>query len=221
MSAFQKIAAAFGIGSRPRISGSDAVGNVRRARLGDQNAQGWLQQLGDRARAGDTWAQAPYKTALAYMEANPAAPIDVGAESGGALSALTLPLDPDALLTALCFLPHAGDSGTLEAAIILLCHGPDIGTPRIGELQARVPPQNLPAFRQGLAFAGEDETVDAMAKVDPANLSYLCAGHCIGMARRLQQIRDGAPFDTLSADIGWELNGPDSNVGPGGRHLTK
>ena len=205
----------------PRISGTDAIGNVKRARLGDQNAQGWLQELGDRARKGETWAQAPYKTAMSYMAQNPAESADIGAESGGALSALTVPLDPDDLLTALCFLPHAGDTGTLEAAIVLLCHGPGVSTGKIGELQARVPPANLPAFRHGLAFAGEDQTVDAMATVDPQNLSYLCAGHCLGMARRIQQIRDGAPFDTLSADIGWELDGPMPNAGRGGPHFNK
>jgi hypothetical protein len=208
MKFLRSLASAFGIDTSPRISADDVIGNVKRARLGDQNAQGYLQELGDHARKGAPWAQAPQKVVLAYLAQNPVESADIGAESGGALSALTVPLDPDGLLKALCFLPHAGDCGTLEAAIVLLCHGPGVSTGKIGELQARVPQQNLPAFRQGLAFAGEDETIDAMAKIDPGNLSYLCAGHCLGMARRIQQVRDGAPFDTFSADIGWELDAP-------------
>jgi hypothetical protein len=197
----------------PVITGQDAIDNVVRARLGDQNAQGWLQELGERARKGEGWARGPYNAALAYMTENPPDSPDIGAESGGALSDLMMPLDPDALLAVLCFLPHSGDSGVLEAAVVALSHGPEVSTGRMGALQAKVPPPALPAFRQGLAFAGEDDVADQMEKCDPETLSYLGAGHCLGMARRIQQVRAGAPFDTLSADVGWELDSPDNAEG--------
>jgi len=195
---------------------ADVYGYVKRARLGDQNASANLQIIEGAAKRGDAQSIVLQREALKYIAANPPETVDVGAETGGALSTLATPvaLDPDALLAVLCFLPHSGDSGALESAVVLLSQGPEVSTSLIGSVQAAVPDAYKTAFQEGAAHAGEDSELGRAAAsfgADPQAAGYLCAGHCLGLARRIQQVRVGAPFDTLSADVGWELDPPAPN----------
>lgn len=53
--------------------------------------------------------------------------------------------------------------------------------------------------------AGDDEALGtAMREVGPASAPYLCAGHCIGMGRKIRAALEGQP-EALSEPIAWEL----------------
>jgi hypothetical protein len=180
---------------------------VDRARAGDQNAMGMIQEIGRNARAGFGAAAEPYRVIMGYIRANPAGPAPgaaravMGAETAQSLSLLAQPVDPDTLLRVLCFIPRSGDEGVLEAACVLLAGGPDVDPPRVSAVQSRLPAPLHPAFQFGLG-------ADAMkaGDLDAATVGAVCAGHCLGFARRVQGVvRRGMPLSFLHPDVGWEV----------------
>lgn len=182
----------------------ELVNLVERARHCDQNAMAMIDETRKNAEGGIQRAQESMKVILEIIHNSPVKS-PMGAETRTALSFLQNPsLDPQSILHILCFIPHSGDLRALEAACVILSSGPPMSANRVTELDKQVVDPYKPAFHFGLEAAGDS---DLFAQVsDPVNLGYVCAGHCIGMSRRIQQIRGGAPFSMLSADIGWELD---------------
>jgi hypothetical protein len=182
---------------------------VDRGRHGDQNALGMIEEVRKNAHGGLQRAKESWKVLMAYMQANPVRSATVGAQTGAALSALREPgLDPQTILRILCFLPHSGDPGALEAACVILSSGPPMSTDRVRALDEQVIPPLKPPFHFGLEEAGNDGIFggEGQPGPDPVHVGYICAGHCLGIARRIQQVKGGAPFEMLSPEVGWELD---------------
>jgi hypothetical protein len=182
---------------------------VDRARHTDQNAIGMIEEVRRNAEGGVKRAKESLNYILWYGQQTAGDDVDVGAEpfderTRKALSLLKLPnLSPQEILHILCFIPHAGDGRALEAACVILSGGPPMSAPRVAELDSQVIPPYKPAFHFGLSESGSDKLLGDCT--DPRIIAYICAGHCIGMTRKLQQVRGGAPFAMVSPEVGFEL----------------
>ena len=187
-------------------------GLVDRGRCGDQNALALIEEVRKNAHGGIRKAQESLRVILAYMSENPVKPTTLGTETSMALGALRDPgLDPQNILRILCFLPHSGDTGALEAACVILAGGPPMSVDRVKALDEQVIPPLKPPFHFGLEAAGDDNLFGGDGShgappPDPVQVGYISAGHCIGLARRIQQVRGGAPFEMISPELGWELD---------------
>lgn len=188
-------------------------GLVDRGRCGDQNALATIEEVRKNAHGGMRKAQESLRVILAYMSENPVKPTTLGTETSMALGALRDPgLDPQNILRILCFLPHSGDTGALEAACVILAGGPPMSVDRVKALDEQVIPPLKPPFHFGLEAAGDDNLFGGgdgshgAPPHDPVQVGYISAGHCIGLARRIQQVRGGAPFEMISPELGWELD---------------
>ena len=179
---------------------------VDRADCGDQNAMGLIEQIGRNARGGHAVAQASHAVIVEYARAKPKRRLGpVSGDTRALLQALRAPnLPPPALLALLCALPSTEEEGGPEAACVLLAAGPVVSAPAIRAVQACLPPECHEAFEYGLANSGDPQAMRAGKERLPPG--PLCAGECLGHARRLQAIRQGAPLGFLSADMGWELD---------------
>jgi hypothetical protein len=181
---------------------------AERSRYGDQNAMGMIEQIRKNAEGGSDVARNSYAIILQYIQEHPAEGAQVGAETAQALGVLKDPdIDPPTLLRALCFLPQCGDPGAIEGAICILSFGPAINTARIAEVSKVVPPTSLPTFKYGLANAADQKALaPVQAQVNGPDMGYLCAGHAMGTARRIQLARMPASKPAvLGADIGCEF----------------
>lgn len=187
---------------------------VDRARSGDQNAMGMIDETRLNAQGGLKRAQDSMREVFAYIQIKPARS-PMGEETKEALSYLKNPnLDPQSILHILCFLPHTGDVRALEAACVILAGGSPMSADRIAALDSQVIDEYKPAFHFGIDQAtmnvggGLSPYAEGgpSQNPDPVTLGYLCSGACIGLTRRIQQIRGGAPFSMLSPLIGWELD---------------
>jgi hypothetical protein len=127
----------------------------------------------------------------------------MGSETASALSALKNPhLDPDNLLRILCILPQTGD-GAIEGACVILSLCAPWTPDKIGVVQSRIAPPSHPAFQFGLSGQARDPKL--ISCIAPPDVGIVTAGHCLGTARRIQAVKNGAPLSFLCPDMGWEL----------------
>ncbi len=179
-----------------------------RARKGDQNAMAQIEQVGKNARAGQDRAKKVYALISQYIHEHPLEG-SLSPETQNVLASLSHPdVDPTGILHCLCFLPQSGDPGAIEAACVLLANGPNVNAARLAEIRACVEPALLQAFDHGLANAGDAEKVQgakASMNGEPNQTGALCAGNCLGIARKIQLFRSGKSATVMGADIGLEL----------------
>jgi hypothetical protein len=181
---------------------------VDRGRHGDQNALALLEEMGKNARAGLPAAQEPYRIVLEYAqgttsEKGPALPDEI-------LNRMTCLRDPSCpphvVRDILCSLvPYAG-SGAIECACVIICDCRAVDPAFVAAIQDTFPPQLRGSFQEGLTKAGESFEIRKALDAG-ADTGAVVAGNAIGIARRWQGVRRGAPLAFLSPNIGWELEG--------------
>jgi hypothetical protein len=183
---------------------------VDRARAGDQNAMAILQKVGENARARDPKAQEGARHVLAYAQKNPVRSA-YDPRASQALGILKEPSNPDeAILDVLVALPDLPDSsGAISAACVILSRGRPWNKARVHGLDSLLTPPAKEPFRYAFDHALDPEALaSARAQCDPELFGYLCAGHVVGLARKLQLMRlPHIPLAALCMGIGWELGG--------------
>src|ERR1700690_838147 len=183
---------------------------VERARAGDQNAMAMLQMVGDNARAGSPKAKSGFGAVQRYIADHPA-PLSNWEEGAQIIGVLKNGDNSDEdVFETLLSLPRYQDSNLIQTACVVLSMGPNWDNPRVHALDGLLEPQSPPqsAFRMGLENAGEPVIKTASRQMPPEPEGYLCAGHCIGMARKIQIMRDpSSPVGILCKGVEWELGG--------------
>lgn len=181
---------------------------VDRARAGDQNAMAMLQKVGENARAGDPKARAGHDQVLSYIQKNPVKSA-YDPRASQALGILKEPSNPEgAILDVLVSLPDLPDVGrAIQAACVILSKGRPWNKPRVQLVDSLLTPPAQEPFRYAFDHALEPQSLaSAREQCDPELSGYLCAGHCIGLARKLQLLRlPQVPASSLCEGIAWEL----------------
>lgn len=181
---------------------------VERSRAGDQNAMAILYKVGENARAGDPKAKQSYDLIMKYIKDHPngSDPLILGAEAKQALGVLKDPSndDPD-IIDVLCSLPIIGNGLAIQTACILLGNGPAWTKARVKQVDSNIPGGEQDIFRFGYSD-GVQSKQPLANKLPQKSVGYLCAGHCIGIARRIQLARlKQVPVSIISPEVGWEL----------------
>jgi len=183
-------------------------GIVERGRLGEQNSQAMIDVIGQGARAGDPKYKIAYKMVMDYMLAHPNKDPGVGADVKKALSAVkSNQASAPATLATLKALPASGDPKLIGCAIVALSRGPRLTVDRIALLDAACSAADQPFFQSGVAASNDSKAlaqIGADAAGDSA-IGALCAGHCVGTARRIQMVAAGESVGILSRGIAWEF----------------
>jgi hypothetical protein len=177
---------------------------VRRARFYDQNAMAIIDEVRSNAERGDPKARSGFREIMDYIRAHPVeAPLSEGAAR--ALGTIKDPRNtPDKVVDALGMLPGQGCKEDVLAACVLLGAGPPITDEWLTEACTHVA-EWRDTFLFAVDNAGDDEALGtAMREVGPASAPYLCAGHCVGMGRKIRAALEGQP-EALSEGIAWEL----------------
>jgi hypothetical protein len=180
----------------------DAEELARRAELFDQNAMALIDMASKNAAAGDPTARAfcaEYDRVLAER------PKSMTREAAEALTILKdSRTEPRDVLAALTSLPSVGCNDDVLAACVLLGVGTELTDAYIATL-CDAAGSYRKAFEAGYELAGDSDRMSEIAQTLPAGaVGFLCAGHCVGMGRRIQAARAGE-LEPLGADIGWEL----------------
>jgi len=177
---------------------------VRRARFYDQNAMAMIQEVANNARRGDPRAQSGLREITKYIEQHPVeAPLSEGAAR--ALGVLKDPRNtPDQVVDALNQLPSQGCKDDVLAACVILGTGPALTDEWVAQA-CEGAAEWRDVFLFAVDSAGDDEALGtAMREVGPASAPYLCAGHCVGMARKIQRALSGLP-EAISPGVAWEM----------------
>jgi hypothetical protein len=203
----------FGARENPRLKAAEgaqlAAGVKRgaaylviRAREGDQNAMGILFMLGKQAQEGNRKAARAVQEIQRYIKVHPNRP-SFGAEAAQdgpllvKLNRFTQTDDDNQYCQAVVrIVPLCS-----ERVVTVLSHGPDVFHDE----------QRLKAL--SCSFGGEDET-GAFGygligeEIDPQTEGQAKAWHvgrCVGLARKIQAVRIGAPLAVLNPRVAWEL----------------
>jgi hypothetical protein len=183
---------------------------VQRARNYDQNAMAILKEMADNAARGDAVAQSALVQVKAYITAHPAEATSEGSppseDVAYCLGILKDPRNaPQNVLKALATLPAAGTEEDVSTACAILAVGPPITDELITALLEAAGPWR-PTVLYGFQCAGDKARLAEMNReVTPrGGAGHLCAGHCLGMARRIQEAAAGN-VAAIGADVAWEL----------------
>jgi hypothetical protein len=192
----------------PTTQNEGAMQLVERARAGDQNAMGMLSEIGKNAQLGNSRAKSAYSLIVEYCRTHPVNNAIMGAEAQEALGVLKQPDNPiDQILNVLCSLPVIGDPLCIQAACVLLANGPQWNKARTKQADQLLAGAERNLFRFGVENSSDSSKIQPVAKTIPQQgIGFLCAGHCIGTARRIQLARlPQVPVSVLSPEVGWEL----------------
>lgn len=190
------------------------------ARAGDQNAMKQLVKIRDAAVAGDPAMRRAYDRLMEYGRQHPmgggnsgVVSSSMGAEERHALGIIRAAdkNDPRAVMAALHRLPRYGHPDSVRAACVALAHAQPWTDPRLGSFEGLLPdePRRL-VFRHAVRVAPHRRRIDELRASIPAELhgetsGTLCAGYCLGTARKFQLARmPSSPVSIMGADIGWE-----------------
>jgi hypothetical protein len=182
---------------------------VERSRAGDQNAMAILQLIGENARAGDPKAQAGLSAVQKYIADHPP-PLVEWPEAAQTIGVLKHPDNTDdVLFDALLTLPEFEDPRIVHTACVVLAQGPEWTRRRIHGIDQLMEPgcDEQKQYRFGVEHAADPKFIRPQMSRLPRELAgFLCAGHCIGTARKLQLIQraDISP-GILCKDVEWEL----------------
>jgi hypothetical protein len=180
-----------------------AASLVIRSREGDQNAMGILFMIGEQARKGNDKAMRAMRAVQQYIKQHPNRPVIAG-ESESEIGA------DDGVLSKLHRATRTEDLGRYafvivrlvpicsERAITVLSHGPDVfhDAERLKVVSEAVPDQT--AFVLGLA--GEQSQFGSEGEATSWHI-----GRCVGLARKIQAVKNGAPIAMLNPKVAWEL----------------
>lgn len=183
-------------------------GIVERARLGEQNSMSMIDVIGQGARKGDPKYQIAYKLVMNYMLQHPNKDAAIGADVKKGLAALkSNQASAPATLNVLKALPLSGDPKLIGAAIIILSRGPRWTVERIGAIDAVCSDEDRPYFLSGISASNNEKQLAQIGaeQASSSAMGALCAGHCVGTARRIQMVANGEPVATLSESIAWEF----------------
>jgi hypothetical protein len=192
---------------------------VLRARNFDQNAMAMLKEVADNAAKGDPVAASALEHVKAYIAAHPAeesGEIDAphlgrteslpGSGSARSLGILKDPRNaPETLVKALAEIPRVGVREDVTTACSILAVGPTLTDEVLSALfEAAGPWKSTVAY--GFENAGDEARLaEANRSVTPhGGAGYLCAGHCLGMARRIQEAARGH-VAAIGAEVAWEM----------------
>jgi hypothetical protein len=184
---------------------------VQRARAGDQNAMAMIAQVGSNARAGNQTARSAFSLIKQYISENPVQMTNsMGAEVQEALGVLKEPSNHDhigEIWEILCKLPIIGDGPLIQTACVILGNGPQWTKGKIKAVDNSLVGAEQNLFRFGYDNSMDPKRIRPIAqKLSKESVGPLCAGHCIGTARRIQLARmPQVPVSVLSPEIGWEL----------------
>jgi hypothetical protein len=193
------------------------------ARAGDQNAMKQLVKIRDEAVAGDPAMRRAYDRLMEYGKQHPMGNSGVpgvpqggasmGAEERHALGIIRAAdrNDPRAVMAALHRLPQYGHSDSIRAACVALAHNQPWTDPRLASFEGLIPdePRRM-VFRHAIRVAPSRRRIDEIRQSIPADMQgesngSLCAGYCLGTARKFQLARmPQSPVSVMGADIGWE-----------------
>lgn len=200
---------------------------VERARQGDQNAMGMIASVRDQAEEGNPRAEKTMMCMKAYIYEHPAS--DVGAEGKGLPDQRTRELlhslgqgitsdDPEHYQAAVSmYIPETRRNiDALDAAGVLLANGPTLladaegPNARISSLADEFGAEDghpvREAFNYGMKRSREPAAIqNAMTVLPKKGVDAMCVGYAMGLAKRIQAVRKGAPIAIYSVDAAWEL----------------
>ena len=196
------------------------------ARAGDQNAMKQLVKIRDAAVAGDSAMRRAYDRLMEYGKAHPmgsqnsgVSSASMGSEERHALGIIRAAdqNDPRAVMAALHRLPKYGHPASVRAACVALAHAQPWSDPRLASFEGLLPdePRRV-VFRHAIRVSPSRRHVDELRAQIPANMhgemsGSLCAGYCLGTARKFQIARmPNNPVSVMGADIGWECGEGDT-----------
>jgi hypothetical protein len=199
-----------GPADRAALQRQGAAELVSRARNYDQNAMAMLKEMADNAARGDSVAKSALVEVQSYIANHPAEGPEEGSPPSSdvayCLGVLKDPRNaPAAILKALATLPAAGTEEDVSTACAILAVGPPITEELVTAVLEAAGPWR-PTVLYGFQCAGDKDRLAGMNReVTPRGGSgHLCAGHCLGMARRIQEAAAGN-VSAIGADIAWEL----------------
>ena len=184
---------------------------VDRARAGDQNAAAQIMVVRDKARSGDPQYQIAAKMLYQYMLANPVKNVQMSGEEVYKLGILRAAdqNDPFVVASTLYSLPEYKHPELIRAATVALSHQQPWNNSRVRILEQAFPNEDAQSlFRYGVANGPDGKKIKPLAqRLHPSQIGSLCAGYCVGTARRIQLARlPKAPVSrVMGPDIGWEL----------------
>lgn len=216
------------------VVNDSAVGLVRRARAGDQNATAMLLRIGEEARKGGQRAIAAFQAAKNFIDQNPSQPFELGGEStlpaliaDGPVAAEAAPLaqvDPEkkkpplprgifATLfkpdwTALTIVRACGFRNGMPAAAAVLASGEPLTNPVVRRFGAENfgSEEATAVFFHGVRNPSLESWNEVAPSLDVPLRRCLAIGQCIGRARKLQAVRQkGSTISQYDPDIGWEM----------------
>jgi hypothetical protein len=181
---------------------------VKRSRLYDQNAMAMIAVIRENMLRGDPTAKSAFGYIVEYIRTHPVKS-SLGVEALEMLGRLKEPRNSCVVvLDALMQLPHVGTPDDVGAACAILAQGPTLTDDKLGQLISCIqstPEKNL--FHYGYRNSGDSSAMKtALNSLDATGVGILCAGHCIGMGRKIQMLRErAAPISILSGNVAWEF----------------
>lgn len=189
---------------------------VERARLCDQNAVAILVQIRENAKKGIPRALDAYAACRKYIKLHPVT--DKSFFAGEPAPALEMPSPIRLLSTNLAkspnenhyaaivaaFVPNTGTSiQSVENTATVLANGPVITEEMIKRIVGMIDKKEI--FFIGLT-CDEDKAKELAVKVSPDGRKALQLGYAVGLARKLQDLRNpDSLISNFSKDIAWEL----------------
>lgn len=206
---------------------------VDRARLGEQNAQATLIQIREAAQSDNPRAKAAYEMCVNYANKQPLSQSLVGPDRreakrlgtpnadkmlDGPVTALGRAVAkaqnaPHYAATVLSHVPAVGgDMQSSQCAATALSHGPAINDNLLVTIKGAIGPAHAQSmFVAGVKLSANPRKVLEFAKAvaqktkDGSLLQALQTGYTVGLAKRLQAIRKGAPLKIFSVLVAWEM----------------
>ena len=195
-------------GSAIELAAADVV---QRARQGDQNAMAVLTMVTDAAKGGDERAKVSYKALRSYAEKHPVSKtVNFGIEKQAPvtkmLSEATKTEHENHYSSAVAGLGGLVAKNSPGCMIVILADGPSLlgqTNPRVEGILVGLPNDEM---RSACLFGLQSPGLTGGACRDNPHLSdaYMM-GYCLGIARRMQAVKNGAPISALSPSAGWEL----------------
>lgn len=178
---------------------------VKRSRLFDQNAIAMISVVRQNAMQGDKTAKSAFDAIMHFIKKNPVK-LPPNPDAAYILGILKHPDNSaEVILSHLEQLPYVGDPDDVLGACVILGRGRPLNNAAIAAfLECFADDITKQVFCFGLQNAGTEKV--SPSAVPDEYIGLLCAGHCIGMGRKIQLAKmKNVPLSTVSALIGWEL----------------
>lgn len=191
---------------------------IDRSRLGDQNALAILVRVRQNAKKGMPRAKKAYGILVDYAKTNSAdkSSTDVGTETRGifgtlrtTLARITPAQQEKYAAIATSFIPGSGkNTRSVVNAAGAFANGPPISHDLLNHVSLALGDDTAKAaFAFGFMNSGRREVVTAAAReASPRERTALQVGYTLGLAKRIQDVRDShCPLSRYSTIVAWEL----------------